>query len=151
MDAAFDRARLATAVVEERAERGWSQARLAKESGTSVTTVQRLELAAGPRAPYPQRPSTFAGIARAFGWPVELLYAIAEGRTERPHSRKQRLAAPPSPAPAAEEGDFETVLRRMQIGDDLRAVLIDAYRRDKARDDAERRAKYLKIAESAIS
>src|SRR5262249_52481439 len=71
-------ARLAARVLAEREQRGWSVAELAAKSGVSRAMISKIERAeASPAA------SLLVKIATAFGLPLSLLLARAEGEASR--------------------------------------------------------------------
>lgn len=141
MTTTWDRQRLATAIVQARRRRGeMTQADLAHASGLGITTIQRMELSAGPGAPYPKRGSTFAAVERAFGWPEGRTREIAEGRYPVDED------APPTSAPEPDDEDeFVRILRSEPLTAEARDVLIETYLREKRKDDTERREKYLRL------
>lgn len=69
--------RVAAALYHARQERGWSQAKAAREAGIERNTYARAEKGAGPSQDY-----TLRAIENAFGWAPGYLSRLAAGRAE---------------------------------------------------------------------
>lgn len=142
----YDMKRLGNAIEDRRRELKITQAELAAAAGVGRTTIVNLETGRDSL----RWPRSIADVERALGWPAGRARAIASGQFDPSSNVVPLPVTPVGPLDSADD-EFIRDLRKMNIDEDLREVLIYSYRHEKARKDQELRERYLKLARAADS